>query len=275
MIPLRGRWGRQSVLTPTSGPGAGARWLRRLRKGLEHPLLTTGDLLIKRDVRSTVRFREGERFGSEIGDRREFIRRAFQYLSFNGIEGSYAEFGSHTGITFRIAWSASRLFGLGTHLWAFDSFSGLPPGSDEADVHPRWEERTLATGVAEFHEICRSAGIAPADYSVVPGYYSTTLAGRTEADAPKAVSFAYVDCDLHSSTLDVLRFLEPRLVPSAVLAFDDYFCYSPDGPSGERLACAEHFATSRWRLVPYIQYGWSGMSFVVEAVGDGDLPAGP
>lgn len=261
------------MLTTSPPDSGGARWVRRVGRGLRHPLRTAGGLLVGREVRSALRYREPERFGSEIGDRRAFFRHAFHYLSFNGIEGDYAEFGCHTGITFRLAWSASRLLRRPTHLWAFDSFAGLPPGADEADQHPRWEERSLTTGVAHFHRICGQAGMAPGDYSVVPGYYSATLPGRSPDDGPRRVGFAYIDCDLHSSALDVLRFLEPRLVPSAVVAFDDYFCYSPDGPSGERLACAEHFATSRWRLAPYIQYGWHGMSFLVEAAG-GPAPPG-
>ena len=259
------------MLTTSSGPiGGRALWSYRLRRGLRHPLGTAGDLLFKREVARALRYGGRERFGSEIGDRRTFFRHVFHYLSFNGITGDYSEFGCHTGITFRLAWSASRLFERPTHLWAFDSFAGLPPGSDQADEHPRWEEHSLATGVAQFTRICRRAGMAPEDFSVVPGYYSETLTGRGPTDDLRRVAFAYVDCDLHSSTLDVLRFLEERLVPSAVIAFDDYFCYSPGGPSGERLACEEHFAASSWRLVPYIQYGWHGMSFLVEAGGAGE-----
>jgi hypothetical protein len=50
-----------------------------------------------------------------------------------------------------------------------------------------------------------------------------------------------------------------------VIAFDDYYCYGPTSPAGERLAAAEAFAANeRWQLVPYVQWGWYGMSFIVE-----------
>jgi O-methyltransferase len=163
-----------------------------------------------------------------------------------------------------MAWSASRPFGHGLHLWGFDSFEGLPEQADARDDHPRWQAGSLATAEARFHELCAEAEMGPRDYSVVTGYYSTTLVAGAPGPRPETVAFAYVDCDLYSSTRDGLTFLEHRLRPGSVLAFDDYYCYAPSGPSGERLAAKEHFATSAWVLVPYIQCGWHGMSFVVE-----------
>jgi len=155
-------------------------------------------------------------------------------LTFNNIDGDYAEFGCHGAFTFRMAWSASRLFGHGLHLWGFDSFEGLPEQADARDDHPRWQAGSLATAEARFHELCAEAEMGPRDYSVVTGYYSTTLVAGAPGPRPETV------------------------------AFDDYYCYAPSGPSGERLAAKEHFAASAWVLVPYIQYGWHRMSFVVE-----------
>ena len=65
----------------------------------------------------------------------------------------------------------------------------------------------------------------------------------------------------------VLKFLKPRLQHGMILAFDDYYCWSSEVPSGERLALAETFGEHdpEWRLLPYIQFGWAGMSFVVES----------
>jgi hypothetical protein len=217
-------------------------------------------------VARSLTFRPADRFGHELPDRRELFRRVFHFLAFNGIDGDYAEFGCHGAHTFRMAWHASTLVGYRTTLWAFDSFAGLPDAADPHDPHPQWVAGTMATGLDDFHRRCASAGIPPDAYRTVPGLYRDTLSD-CDAEHPSTVSFAYVDCDLHSSTREVLAFLEDRLRPSAVLAFDDYYCYGPDGPSGERLAAAEHFRESQWALVPYVQYGWGGMSFVVERRG--------
>lgn len=233
-----------------------------------HPLLGParhlGRRLYVRQVERSLRFKDADRFGHEFPDRRRFFRHAFHYLVFNGIGGDYAEFGSFGGYTFRLAWSAARLVGYDCQMWAFDSFSGLPGGADARDEHPRWTEGTMATPVADFHALCRKWGIPAGRYHVVPGFYSETLPEPGSSPRPERIAFAHVDCDLYSSTIDVLRFVESRLGPGSVVAFDDYYCYSPDQPSGERLAVLEHLRDSRWSLVPYIQYGWAGMSFVVE-----------
>lgn len=66
--------------------------------------------------------------------------------------------------------------------------------------------------------------------------------------------------------MSVLRFLRPRLKHGMILAFDDYHCWSSTQISGERRAVKDAFDTDKdWDLVPYIQYGWAGMSFVVES----------
>ncbi|MGE5275822.1 MAG: hypothetical protein ACM3SU_02400 [Acidobacteriota bacterium] len=72
-----------------------------------------------------------------LEDRREFFRKAFLTLGFNGISGDYAEFGCETGTTFGLAWEengkAARQLAFLSHrerqnrfFWALDSFRGLP-----------------------------------------------------------------------------------------------------------------------------------------------------
>jgi len=57
----------------------------------------------------------------------------------------------------------------------------------------------------------------------------------------------------------------PRLKHGMILAFDDYYCWSKTQVSGERKACSEFFKNhEQWILLPFVQYGWGGMSFVVE-----------
>lgn len=257
---------------PDPAPGAGAR-LVRARQAAGALRKDWGDRIISWQVDRQLRFSRRDRFGHELPDRKELLRRAWHYARFNGIAGDYAEFGCHGAHTFRMSWHAIRLLDASAHLWAFDSFAGLPPAADGRDDHPQWVAGSMSTPLRDFHRLCRRAGMGTADYDVVPGYYGDTLAPDAPGLRPDAVAVAYVDCDLYSSTVDVLAFLEARLRPGSVIAFDDYFCTSPVGPSGERRAMVEHFAASRWRLVPYVQFGWAGMSFVVEP--RGELPDDP
>jgi hypothetical protein len=206
----------------------------------------------------------GADLDDELADLKRFIRRAFQALVYNGIEGDYAEFGCWGGRTFTLASGAARLLGHGAHLWAFDSFEGLPASEDPRDDHKAWLPGAMAMSQSAFIDTCVRNGVPRASFTTVPGYFDKTLtAGGTAL--PRRICFAYVDCDLYTSTREVLTFLADRLCHGAVLAFDDYYCFGESQTAGERLAASEVLgAHDRWRLVPYIQYGWAGMSFLVE-----------
>lgn len=209
-------------------------------------------------------------------DRREFFRRAFIALGFNGITGDYAEFGCHTGTTFKLAYEESTKAAkrLTEHanvlvskrlLWAFDSFQGLPASMLPEDEHPAWREGTLHTSLNQFHTICANNKIPRNGYETVEGFYEVSLAD-SPTRAPVDIALAFVDCDLYSSIVTVLRFLQPRLKHGMILALDDYYCYSSTQVSGARRASVEVFAANPdWRLVPYVQFGWAGMSYIVES----------
>lgn len=215
-----------------------------------------------------LRYYPSDRWRSDARDRKDFMRRAFQALVYNGIDGDYAEFGCYGATTFTLAWGASRLVGHQAHLWGFDSFAGLPATADPRDVHAGWVEGEMHTDEGRFVDLCLSRGLPRQDFTTVPGFYADSLRPTAPGPRPDRIAFAFVDCDLYTSTVDVLRFLGPRLRHGMILAFDDYFCSGTESPSGERLAAGEFFAANPdWQLVPYIQWGWNGMSFMVERAG--------
>ena len=266
---LKGHSGRRSALPSSSA------FRERLSLWLQtHPFVGKPLWILRHSnaiyaaLVPDLKTRKGDLWWDEELERKRFMRRAFKTLTYNGIDGDYLEFGSHQATTFRMAWSASRAVGHDAHLWAFDSFAGLPESSASEDLHPEWVPGTMATSEEEFHRLCAGAGMSRRHYTTVPGYFSDTLAASPGAKLPSTIALAYVDCDLYSSTLDVMHFLVPRLRHGMVLAFDDYFCYSATDISGERRAVTEVFALlSEWRLEPFLQFGWHGMSFVVERDG--------
>ena len=197
--------------------------------------------------------------------RQEFFYNAFRALYFNGIDGDYAEFGCYGGKTFALAYHEAIRHRHKAKFWAFDSFEGLPAPKVAKDMHPKWEEKKLATPLDKFHKICASQGIPRDVYTVVPGFYDKTLSAMKDEDEPTNIALAYVDCDLYSSTKDVLKFLTPRLKHGMIVAFDDYYCWSSTQLSGERMAMIEFFSNNNeWELVPYMSYGWHGQSYIVE-----------
>ena len=217
--------------------------------------------------------REREHQRHEYADRYDFLRKAFTALKFNGIGGDYAEFGCCGAMTFSMAYGILATYlrdETPCHLWAFDSFRGLPESAVAEDAHPEWMRGTMRTGLDEFHLLCRCRGVPRDAYTAVAGFYEQSLVPAARDPRPMKIRLAYIDCDLYSSTRAVLQFLLPRLQHGMILAFDDYYCCSSHLPSGERLAVAEVFSGhSQWLLLPYVQFGWHGMSFFVEEAGIG------
>jgi hypothetical protein len=203
----------------------------------------------------------------ETIERRELMRKAFHALAFNNISGDYLEFGSASGTTFALAYKESRRAKLHCKLWSFDSFRGLPPLATSKDQHPSWAEGSYSVSLQEFIATCQKNGIPNDDYTTVPGYYEDTI-GQEDTigiSLPRDVALAYVDCDLYSSTETVLRFLGRRMKHGMIVALDDYYCYSAHSLSGERRACLEFLQRdSRFHFSPFAQFGWHGMSFIVE-----------
>lgn len=201
----------------------------------------------------------------EVLHREQFFYDAAHYLAFNGIDGDYVEFGCHGSRTFAMAYHHLRKHGLPARLWAYDSFQGLPAPGGNKDDHPGWKAGRMRTELEEFHRLCAARGVPRHAYEVVPGFYEETIGQAAPGGSPERIALAYIDCDLHSSTAIVLRFLEPRLRPGMIVAFDDYFCHSLAGASGERMALLEFLAGNpRWNFLAYIQFGWHGQSFIVE-----------
>ena len=132
---------------------------------------------------------------------RHFFYNAFHALAFNGIDGDYTEFGSHGCNTFSLAYHESRRNSRhDAHLWAFDSFQGLPKGKGEEDSHPYWVEGTMATSLTNFLAMCTASNIPDTEYTVVPGFYEDTLPSLGAEDVLHNIALAYIDCDLYSST---------------------------------------------------------------------------
>jgi hypothetical protein len=165
--------------------------------------------------------------------RYEFFFNAFKALSFNGIEGDYAEFGSCGAYTIALAHRAARQHKHRAKLWAFDSFQGLPKWEGNEDEHPAWREGSMKTTLDEFHKKCALKGIPREEYETVPGFYNESLPVMPADADPHDIALAYIDCDLYSSTKVVLEFLEPRLKHGMIIGLDDYFCYSSTQVSGK------------------------------------------
>jgi hypothetical protein len=107
---------------------------------------------------------------------RRFFMSSFVMLRFNGIAGDCMEFGCCGALTLSTAYHAGQHTGApGRHLWACDSFQGLPQATSQFDEHPLWRSGNFSMSQKDFVAQCTRNGLPETAYTVVPGFFSETL----------------------------------------------------------------------------------------------------
>ena len=185
-----------------------------------------------------------------------------RFLNINRpIPGYYFEFGCHEANTMRMAWKAFRhLFDL--KYVAFDSFEGLPEMED-FDRSAIFVPGNLQTSEKEFIRIVTNAGMPKQKLQTVKGFYDQSLTDSLRDQLlPTKAAVIYIDCDLYSSTVSVLKFIRPFLQKGTIVLFDDWNCYHADPELGERKAWSEFLtANPECKFVDFVGTG-EGMSFI-------------
>ena len=108
----------------------------------------------------------------------------------------------------------------------------------------------------------------PKNVQLHVGMFHETLPVFLEGDVDP-VRFANIDCDLYSSTRDVLTLLDSRIVPGSVLYFDEFYPWSGSGGEYELWREGEYLAVCEWaarrgrELRPLYRNAWEGISFTV------------
>lgn len=120
--------------------------------------------------------------------------------------GVGVEFGVYQGGTLRdlAIYQAHRAW------YGFDTFSGLPAEAwRSGEVH----------GVGDFRDTDFQAVLKamPENVTLYPGIFPESAEG---IDVP--VGFAHVDFDFEVSTSAAIEWLKPKLIPGAIVVFDDY-----------------------------------------------------
>jgi hypothetical protein len=150
--------------------------------------------------------------------------------------GTYLEFGVADGSTldfFARLRPDCQFFG-------FDSFIGLPEFWKDGFDEGRFAQTRLPD--------------VPKNVELIKGWFSVTIppfVNRVDTPA-KDIAFIHVDCDLYSSTRDVLEGCYAGLRPGTIIAFDEYFNY-PGWMAHEHKAWCE-FAIDRGITYRYIAY---------------------
>jgi len=126
--------------------------------------------------------------------------------------GAIVEFGCYDGSSMKTLVNNFP----GREFWAFDTFEGMPsadkgyiPNLDNSNPPGKFNPKTNVE--SELNQL----GV-----KTIRGVYCDTLPVQQE---PKQIALAYLDCDWYTSYYDALAWLETKLVPKAVVLFDDYY----------------------------------------------------
>jgi len=195
--------------------------------------------------------------------RRGMLDQAFEFVTYNKIDGDYFEFGVWRGNSFCFAHRLKKKLGLNMKMWAFDSFEGLPPTDEEK--YNTFKQGEYACSEPDFRNILRQHGIRNDEYQIVKGYYQDSLnQDQHQRMRGSHASIVYVDCDLYVSTKPVLDFLPPYLMDGTVICFDDYYCFRGSPEEGQQRAIREFLAENPCiHFTPYLDFAPVGKSFLV------------
>lgn len=162
--------------------------------------------------------------------------------------GIVAEFGVGSGRSMRMT---QELLPLDTPIHGFDTFTGLPKawGNEPAGTYSTGGMVPNMEGKVYFHK----------------GLFGDTIDPfLREAGTEAFLAYANIDCDLYSSTLDILESMHGRVVPGTILIFDEYIGH-PTWRQDEFRAWRECCKRFGWKY-EYLAFSLSTTQTVVRVI---------
>jgi hypothetical protein len=182
--------------------------------------------------------------------------------------GDYYEFGLFKGYAFWYAQNTANKYGLKRmRFFGFDSFQGLPKvkGKDETKEEIFYEGQYTCLKEKVIENLERN-GVDWKKTFLIEGFFENSLNESTkENHHMNKVAVALIDCDLYSSTVEVLKFLENIIMNETILIFDDWNCFDKDNERGQRKAFREFIERNRHLSAEDLfTYGFYGQAFVIK-----------
>jgi predicted O-methyltransferase YrrM len=139
------------------------------------------------------------------------------------LPGDVIECGIYRGVTSILMAKLMDLRQSNKKLFLFDSFQGLPEPDRQVDASARFQKGAWAASRQEVEALLVKYKVAQRCV-IHEGWFSQTL---PKLNGAQQFCFAYIDADLHASTMDCLKHIWKRMGPNAVAVFDDY--HHPSG----------------------------------------------
>jgi O-methyltransferase len=170
------------------------------------------------------------------------VHQCLHWLHARGLcEGSdYLEFGIFRGFNLWYTQALARALGIqDMRFFGFDSFMGLPP-VEGIDAGAAFHEGDFSAYKDEVEMFLSRFGVNWHKTRLIKGFFDQSLTPELKTkEALRRCSFCLVDCDLYSSAVTVLKFVEPLLGDESILLFDDWSDFGVNQNKGEPKAFAE------------------------------------
>jgi O-methyltransferase len=130
----------------------------------------------------------------------------------------FLEFGVFQGNSILEYYSAYRHSSIKPTFFGFDSFEGLP--DEKLDPHSPWKVGDFDVNGHINPELLNKEGM-----EIIPGWFNKTLNADTKKKFKrKKAGLVHIDCDIYTSTLEVLEFLVTNnlLVDGTLIVYDDW-----------------------------------------------------
>ncbi len=155
--------------------------------------------------------------------------------------GDYYEFGLFRGYTFLCAYQACCELDLqNTRFYGFDSFQGLPPIEGIDKGKGEFFEGQFACSKEKVEKNLSTHGMDLSRSALIEGFFDKSLTEELKGRYPfRSAAVVLFDCDLYSSTQDVLKWIAPFLDEDSILLFDDWYSYGDSKGLGQQMAFEE------------------------------------
>lgn len=180
--------------------------------------------------------------------------------------GDYMEFGLFKGFAFWYAQHTARNMGLADmRFFGFDSFAGMPEiAPEDATDHGEFYKGQFCCTKEAVTRNLDAKGVDWSRTALTEGYFDISLTpGLKQRHRMQKIAVALIDCDLFTSTRDVLLFIDDLLRDGSILMFDDWNCFAKDDNRGQRRAVREYLSERPWiTLEHFFDYGAYGKVFI-------------
>jgi hypothetical protein len=129
--------------------------------------------------------------------------------------GDIIEFGSYRGGSAIFMASAAKAIGLDSHIWALDTYEGMPETDHNLDLHRKGDFKDV-----DYDELVAFARANALDnLTFVRGTFERTIPEVLEKARPMAL--AHIDCDIYSAVAYSYEAIKDRMLEGGYIAFDD------------------------------------------------------